>query len=441
MIDHSKHLTTILPITTSLLLLLVPTLPAASPKLSPEPRFQFQDGDRIVLIGNTLVERTQRFGHLETALLARLAPLKLSFRNLGWSGDTVFAESRGIFDNPAKGYQRLLQHVARLKPTVLILGYGSNESFDGPKGLPRFLEQYRKLIADLKSRSEPSARVVILTLPPQQLPGLRRLDTTRLFSTKTKTKTKTKTNRSAEATPGFSRFFIDSTVARNRQINQFNTDLANFASHNRLAVLDLNAPFQRLQSQRPSDVEQLLFTVDGRALDSTGYQILASAVIDQLYPLGSLTVHLADNQPPRVTGPLAIQRASYRDGRLVLATRPGRFVLRVHGLAKKRYTLKINQQDFGNVSAKELSAGISPSVSNPPDGLAKLREAVIAKNRLYFHRWRPQNTTYLFGFRKHEQGNNAKEIAQFEKLVAKNETEINRLKHQVLNRITIQPAR
>ncbi len=205
-------------------------------------------------------------------------------------------------------------------------------------------------------------------------------------------------------------------------------------------MLDLNAPFQRLQSQRPSE-DRLLFTVDGRALDSTGYQILASAVIDQLYPPGSLTVHLADNQPPRVTGPLAIQRASYRDGRLVLATRPGRFVLRVHGLAKKRYTLKINQQDFGNVSAKELSAGISPSVSNPPDGLAKLREAVIAKNRLYFHRWRPQNTTYLFGFRKHEQGNNAKEIAQFEKLVAENETEINRLKHQVLNRITIQPAR
>ncbi|MFP6700350.1 MAG: GDSL-type esterase/lipase family protein [Planctomycetaceae bacterium] len=432
MIDHTKHLTTILPIITSLLLLLVPTLPAATPKPPPEMRFQFQDDDRIVLIGNTLVERAQRFGYLETALLARLAPLKLTFRNLGWSGDTVFAESRGIFDNPAKGYQRLLQHVARLKPTVLILGYGSNESFDGPKGLPRFLEQYRKLIADLKSRSEPSARVVILTLPPQQLPGLRRLDTTRLFSTKP--------NRAAEATPRFSRFFIDSTVARNRQINQFNTDLANFARHNRLAVLDLNAPFQRLQSQRPSE-DRLLFTVDGRALDATGYQILASAVIDQLYPLGSLTVHLADNQPPRVTGPLAIQRASYRDGQLVLATRPGRFVLRVHGLAKKRYTLKINQQDFGNVSAKELSAGISPSVSNPPDGLAKLREAVIAKNRLYFHRWRPQNTTYLFGFRKHEQGNNAKEIAQFEKLVAENETEINRLKHQVLNRITIQPAR
>ena len=65
---------------------------------------------------------------------------------------------------------------------------------------------------------------------------------------------------------------------------------------------------------------------------------------------------------------------------------------------------------------------------------------MIAKNRLYFHRWRPQNTTYLFGFRKHEQGNNAKEVAEFEKLVADREAEISKLKTKVLHRITITPA-
>jgi len=58
----------------------------------------------------------------------------------------------------------------------------------------------------------------------------------------------------------------------------------------------------------------------------------------------------------------------------------------------------------------------------------KLREAIIEKNRLYFHRWRPQNVTYLFGFRKHEQGQNAKEINQFDPLIEKQEAEIHRLK-------------
>ena len=58
----------------------------------------------------------------------------------------------------------------------------------------------------------------------------------------------------------------------------------------------------------------------------------------------------------------------------------------------------------------------------------KLRQAIIAKNRLYFHSWRPQNITYLFLFRKHEQGQNAKEVKEFLKLVAEKEKEIDRLK-------------
>ena len=57
-----------------------------------------------------------------------------------------------------------------------------------------------------------------------------------------------------------------------------------------------------------------------------------------------------------------------------------------------------------------------------------LRQAIIAKNRLYFYRWRPQNETYLFGFRKHEQGNNAREIPLFDPLVEEKEKEIARLK-------------
>ena len=53
-----------------------------------------------------------------------------------------------------------------------------------------------------------------------------------------------------------------------------------------------------------------------------------------------------------------------------------------------------------------------------------VRQAIIAKNQLVFHRYRPQNETYLFLFRKHEQGNNAVEIPQFDPLVAKAEAAI-----------------
>src|SRR5204863_2247236 len=69
---------------------------------------------------------------------------------------------------------------------------------------------------------------------------------------------------------------------------------------------------------------------------------------------------------------------------------------------------------------------------------APLRATIIRKNELFFHRWRPANSTYLFGFRKHEQGQNAKEIPEFDPLIEKAEAEIDRLKKAPAG--TPQPA-
>ncbi len=55
-----------------------------------------------------------------------------------------------------------------------------------------------------------------------------------------------------------------------------------------------------------------------------------------------------------------------------------------------------------------------------------VRSELRRKNELFFHSWRPQNQTYLFSFRKHEQGRNAADLPKFlpyveeaEKVVAK----------------------
>ena len=71
--------------------------------------------------------------------------------------------------------------------------------------------------------------------------------------------------------------------------------------------------------------------------------------------------------------------------------------------------------------------GQAPSV----DQVEQLRKTINEKNLLFFYRWRPQNDTYLFGFRKHEQGNNAIEIPRFDPLVEAKETEIARLRKPV----------
>lgn len=60
----------------------------------------------------------------------------------------------------------------------------------------------------------------------------------------------------------------------------------------------------------------------------------------------------------------------------------------------------------------------------------RLRETINEKNRLFFLRWRPQNETYLRGFRKHEQGQNAREIPLFDPLIAAREKEIAALRKE-----------
>src|SRR5436305_6901105 len=114
------------------LLLLVPlTLRGADPA----PRFVLKDGDRVVFLGNGLIEQERLHGHLETRLTSRHPDARLVFRNLGWAGDTVRATARtGGYQNP-DGLARLLKEVQDLKPTVLFLGYGMNESFAGAQRL------------------------------------------------------------------------------------------------------------------------------------------------------------------------------------------------------------------------------------------------------------------------------------------------------------------
>ena len=80
------------------------------------------------------------------------------------------------------------------------------------------------------------------------------------------------------------------------------------------------------------------------------------------------------------------------------------------------------------MASEYLFEGLLPS-AKPRVPTTELVEMVRRKNEFYFHRYRPQNETYLFLFRKHEQGNNAVEIPQFDGLVEELENKIHRQAH------------
>src|SRR5688572_31931833 len=54
------------------------------------PKFELVEGDRVVYIGNTFVERDLQHNYLETMLTGGFRDRNFTFRNMGWSGDTVF---------------------------------------------------------------------------------------------------------------------------------------------------------------------------------------------------------------------------------------------------------------------------------------------------------------------------------------------------------------
>ena len=127
--------------------------------------FTFQDGDRVVLLVDTWVEREQDQSYIEARITSRLKGKNVIFRNLAWSADTVLGESRASFDPPEAGFERLKEQLQAIKPTVAFLGYGMAESFKGEDHLPQFRADILKLMDTIEEISGKDQVRFILCAP------------------------------------------------------------------------------------------------------------------------------------------------------------------------------------------------------------------------------------------------------------------------------------
>ena len=64
---------------------------------------------------------------LENSVVSKLGSELFTRGHLGWSGETLWADSRVIFDSPAEGYKRLTALVRELKRTVMLFACGAND--------------------------------------------------------------------------------------------------------------------------------------------------------------------------------------------------------------------------------------------------------------------------------------------------------------------------
>ncbi len=363
----------------------------AAPTGKPDAPFELKDGDRVVLLGGTFIERDQSYGYLETLLTSRFPRRNATFRNLGWSGDTVWGEARSRFGPPAEGFAHLKDHVTALKPTLIFVNYGLNESFAGKAGLPRFKAGLDTLLDVL---DKTGARVVLIT--PRRLEKL--------------------------APP------LPDPAAANARLADYVAVLRDAAARRKYRVVDL---FDRWipDPKRP-------LTDNGVHLTEAGYAAAAVAIARELGvalqpvvisraadPAASIDIRSNGVVLAAAHAEVGVELPLAGVDSLVLDTaslRPAGAIFNLAVDGKVVTPLHSATDAAGRFAPLRLAADVAQS--------ERLRATINAKNELYFYRWRPQNETYLFGFRKHEQGNNAREIPLFDPLVAAREAEIAKLR-------------
>ena len=309
---------------------------AAAHAATPAPRFELRDGDRVVFLGDTLVEREQYHGWLELMLTARAADRTVTFRNLGWSADTPTGTARAGLSllqagrEPAdEGWIQLQQQITDAKPTVIFVGYGMANSFDGPASEAKFAADYTRLL-DTLTKLAPNARLVLLS--------------------------------------------------PSRHESQSLGGAADPATHN-AALARVSATLREIAASRSLPFFSL-------------FDALATPMAAATAPAAKLT----DNG-------IHLNAAGYRAAAFAL-------------------------EDF--LFGAEKPAGPAGSWRTSP-AAEPLRQAILRKNEWFFHRSRPANMAYIFGFRKKEQGQNAVEVLKFDTYIAAEEARIARLR-------TLDPA-
>lgn len=385
------------------------------PRLAP---FELKDGDRVVLIGSTFLEREQRYGYLETALTSHFPHRHVTFRNLAWSGDTVFGHARSYFDPPEQGFQRLAKILDTLQPTVALVGYGWAESWEGEAGLPEFLKGLNRLVDELEKRH---ARVVLITPPPHE--------------------------RGPEPLPD--------TRPHNEALARYSAALRELAAQRGCYLLDLFKALGEGHAKRDFPL-----TDNGVHPTAFGYWVIAPAAVHALglrkffwlLDIDAQTGPTAASDNPKISDvTIAPGKLAFTVTEVTLpepplpAQLPGgaekipaersaaekiaaQHMMCVHNLEPGRYTLFIDGKKMHTSTDEGWDRGYNARLGPDVAQSEKLRETIVKKNELFFHRWRPANETYIFGFRKHEQGQNAVEMPQFDPLIVEQEKRIDELR-------------
>lgn len=359
--------------------------------------FELKNGDRVVFLGNSLIENDLQYGYLELALTTRWPTRDVTYRNIGWTGDTVFGEARTYITSPS-GYDLLIEQLTKTQPTIVFVGYGAVEAFEGEAGLSRFNQGLNQLLDKI---DQLGAKAILLSPIPIMSGGS-----------------------------------TEYLVNRNAMLEIYTSAIAKTASERGNQFIDIfNSLLENNKNVKLSD--------NGFQLNENGYYHLATIIENGLglEPRSNkpVTINVSKDNieatvPAKVLG-LGKKNGNIKftidEGYLPLplpeqerGTADNVLVLKVTGLKKGVYKLATDRSQVITASANEWEKGVEIRREASFNQVNQLREKIRKKNELFFHQYRPLNRTYIIGFRSHEQGRHAKGLEDLSIIIEKLEEQI-----------------
>ncbi|HTL59211.1 MAG TPA: SGNH/GDSL hydrolase family protein [Candidatus Limnocylindrales bacterium] len=413
--------------------------------------FLIHDGDRVVFLGDSITEQRLYTTYIEAYALTRHPEWKLTFRNVGWGGDTSWLRQRAhpdeakLFAADEANQQQMVEDSVRrglkrdvlpLKPTFVTVKFGMNDHSYQPFRediFKAYVRSQKQIAEDLKANG---ARVAFLT--PQPIED-KRPDPDK--------------------------------DARNQSLRKFSDGLREVAEKEGAAFVDQFDPYMTmLLRERTGNPDRMVGGGDAVHPGPIGHTVMAWAVLKGLgaSPMVSRVVldctakKVAAAEGCRVEN-LKIDSANISFDRLdealpmpideraepALSLAPimddlDRYELQVSGLPTRSYTITIDGEKAARVTSEELAKACN--LANRAGPITKQARDVLAqvfqKNNLFFDRWR---SVQLFAFPQWAQSaeveaKRSTELSRLDQGIAEAEGRIDALRKPKSHHFEIKPA-
>ena len=385
--------------------------------------FAIHDGERVVFLGDSITEQRLYTTYIEAYALSRHPEWKLTFRNVGWGGDTAWLRQRThpdeskLFAADANAQQKMVEDsvgrglerdVLPLKPTFVTVKFGMNDHSYQPFRADIFAAYTRSQAEISKDLAAKGARVAFLT--PQPIEE-KRVDP-------------------------------DKDV-RNQSLRQFSDGLKEVASKGNAMFVDQFDPYMGIMmAERAKDAKAFIGGGDAVHPGPAGHTLMAWAVLKGLGASAEVSTATVDVTKKSITGQnCQLSNLTVADGKIgfdrldkslplpideraeaALKLAPvledlSLYVLQVNGLAPGQYEITIDGETALKTDAESLAKGVNLSNARGPitKQARELLTLVFDKNNTFFNRWRNVQL-YTFPSWAHGEDLEARRIAEEKRL-------------------------